>query len=80
MAFTGVKKTGATNQSRSSRPGQGPQENSAGRRPFRGVATGTAFLETSWVFQLTIGRFAESSIPMLTHQFGLSNGPVLARS
>src|SRR5262245_53525283 len=36
-----TNKNGATNQSRSSKPGQGPNGTAPGRRPFRGVA-GTA--------------------------------------
>src|SRR6266851_7643962 len=39
------KKTGATCQSRSSKPDQGLNRTAPGRRPFRGVATGTASVE-----------------------------------
>src|SRR5262249_1784667 len=73
-----AQKTGATTQSRSSRPGQGLNRTAPGRRPLRGVA-GTASVETPRADEPAFGRFAEGSDPC-SRMVRVVNGPGPARS
>jgi len=54
-------------------PAKGLKKTAPGRRPFRGVATGTAFPETPRAVRSRLAGLLKAE-PMLTHGFKLSTG------